>query len=152
MYFSVFFLLVTYLLLIFSKSKLSAKYNTYANDSYYYELKEDPNKLTYVTLNFDKITLSKYTRLVVETFAKKDSKDNPYLKMSVIADCLRISKESIFTGTNNFVTEKFETLLSGGTIREVIEENLTYNVLTSSEQNLWSLLYCRTSKVCKYST
>ena len=49
----------------------SAKYNTYANDSYYYELKEDPNKLTYATLNFDKITLSKYTRLVVETFADK---------------------------------------------------------------------------------
>ena len=49
----------------------SAKYKTYANDSYYYELKEDPNKLTYATLNFDKITLSKYTRLVVETFANK---------------------------------------------------------------------------------
>ena len=39
------------------------------------------------------------------------------------------------------VTEKFETLLNGGTISEAIEENLTYNVLTSSEQNLWSLLY-----------
>lgn len=49
----------------------SKKYNTYANDSYYYELKEDPNKLTYATLNFDKVTLSKYTRLVVETFKDK---------------------------------------------------------------------------------
>lgn len=39
------------------------------------------------------------------------------------------------------MTEKFETLLNGGTISEAIEENLTYNVLTSSEQNLWSLLY-----------
>ena len=49
----------------------SGKYYTYANDSYYYELKEDPSKLTYATLNFDKVTLSKYTRLVVETFANK---------------------------------------------------------------------------------
>ena len=49
----------------------SKKYNTYANDSYYYELKEDPNKLTYATLNLDKVTLSKYTRLVVETFKDK---------------------------------------------------------------------------------
>ena len=49
----------------------SPKYNTYANDSYYYELKEDPNKLTYATLNFSKATLSKYTRLVVETFKDK---------------------------------------------------------------------------------
>ena len=57
----------------------SPKYSTYANDSYYYNLKEDPNKLTYATLNFDKVTLSKYTRLVVETFvnekAAKDSKN-----------------------------------------------------------------------------
>ena len=163
-------------------------------------------------------------------------KDNEFLKFAVITGCLRITKESIFTGTNNFitdtisdnryneffgftqpevtklltdthceacaaviqkwydgyhfgnldiycpwdvlnyiqkvmatgtqepenfwehtsdnsvirtflertdfdVTEKFETLLNGGTISEAIEENLTYNVLTSSEQNLWSLLY-----------
>ena len=163
-------------------------------------------------------------------------KDNEFLKFAVITGCLRITKESIFTGTNNFitdtisdnryneffgftqqeitklltdthcescaadiqkwydgyrfgnldiycpwdvlnyiqkvmatgilepenfwehtsdnavirtflertdfdVTEKFETLMNGGTICETIEENLTYNVLTSSEQNLWSLLY-----------
>lgn len=163
-------------------------------------------------------------------------KDNVFLKFAVITGCLRITKESIFTGTNNFitdtisdnryneffgftqqeitklltdthcescaadiqkwydgyrfgnldiycpwdvlnyiqkvmatgilepenfwehtsdnavirtflertdfdVTEKFETLMNGGTICETIEENLTYNVLTSSEQNLWSLLY-----------
>ena len=39
------------------------------------------------------------------------------------------------------LTEKFETLLSGGYIKEEISENLTYNFLTSSEANLWSLLY-----------
>lgn len=163
-------------------------------------------------------------------------KDNEFLKFAVITGCLRITKESIFTGTNNFitdtisdnryneyfgfaqqevtklltdtqcedctsiiqkwydgyrfgnmdiycpwdvlnyiqkvkstgnktpenfwehtsdnavirtflertdfnVTEKFEALLNGGVIHEKIEENLTYNTLTSSEQNLWSLLY-----------
>ena len=163
-------------------------------------------------------------------------KDNQALKFAVVTGCLKIAKESIFTGTNNFVsetimssrlsecfgfvqcevnqiladagiegkaemmkkwydgyhfgnldiycpwdvlnyiqkvmatgtqepenfwehtsdnsvirtflertdfdvTEQFETLLNGGTISEAIEENLTYNVLTSSEQNLWSLLY-----------
>ena len=39
------------------------------------------------------------------------------------------------------VTEKFERLLAGESIREVITENLTYDMLTSSEENLWSLLY-----------
>lgn len=39
------------------------------------------------------------------------------------------------------VTEKFEILLSGGYIKEPILENLTYDFLTSSEENLWSILY-----------
>lgn len=39
------------------------------------------------------------------------------------------------------VTEKFERLLAGKSIRETITENLTYDMLTSSEENLWSLLY-----------
>lgn len=163
-------------------------------------------------------------------------KDNPSLQFAVVSGCLRITKESIFTGTNNFttdtisdrrydeyfgftnkevkrllldagleerlelvqqwydgyrfgdmdiycpwdvlnyvdralvqgmekpqnfwantsdnavigqfldrpdfdVTEKFETLLSGGYIIEAINESLTYDFLTSSEENLWSLLY-----------
>ena len=32
-------------------------------------------------------------------------KDNPALKFAVITGCLRIAKESIFTGTNNFVSD-----------------------------------------------
>ena len=163
-------------------------------------------------------------------------KDNPALQFAVLTGCLRISKESIFTGVNNFttdtisdnryneffgftegevkallntcehmeqletirewydgyrfgnleiycpwdvlnyvmklltedlhkpenfwehtsdnaiigsflertdfdVTEKFEILLNGGYIKEVITENLTYDFLTLSEENLWSLLY-----------
>lgn len=39
------------------------------------------------------------------------------------------------------VSEKFEILLSGGYIMETLEEKLTYDVLTSSEENLWTLLY-----------
>lgn len=163
-------------------------------------------------------------------------KDNPFLKLAVITGCLRVAKESIFTGTNNFVsdtisdtrlneyfgftqsevdqllrdteqtahaaeikewydgyhfgdfdvycpwdvmnhvenlllksdvtpqsywentsdnsiirtflnktnfdiTDKFEVLLSGGFIKESIEERLTYDTINSSEENLWSLLY-----------
>ena len=163
-------------------------------------------------------------------------KDNPAIKFAIVTGCLRIAKESIFTGTNNFVsdtitsselneffgftqkevngmladvdaegkadevkkwydgyhfgdydvycprdmmnylrdiqrhptaspvgywkntsdnaiirsfidyagsniTEKIETLLSGGYIIQHINENLTYDYLHSSEENLWSILY-----------
>lgn len=163
-------------------------------------------------------------------------KDNSFLKFAVITGCLKIAKESIFTGTNNFVsdsvsstrfeeffgftqenveklladaglerhaekmkkwydgyrfgdaavycpwdvmnyiydlqmneeaipvgywkntsdnaiirsfidhsgssiTRKLETLMAGGYISERIEENLTYDYLHSSEENLWSVLY-----------
>jgi len=163
-------------------------------------------------------------------------KGNPYLKFTVITGCLKISKESIFTGINNLATntitsdrfdegfgftgqevlkllsdagfadhadevrawydgyrfgnvdiycpwdvlnhvdallvnpevkpksywensssndviyrlfengslnanEKFETLLSGGCIREKITEELTYGTLEASEESLWSLLF-----------
>ena len=163
-------------------------------------------------------------------------KDNAALRFAVITGCLRIAKESIFTGTNNFVsdtissshlneyfgftqadvnqilrdadltdqaetvktwydgyhfgdldvycpwdvmnylrdlqrdpkakpasywkntsdnaiirsfidyteagiTQKLETLLTVGYIVQQIEENLTYDYLHSSEENLWSILY-----------
>ena len=32
-------------------------------------------------------------------------KDNPALRLAVIMGCLKIAKESIFTGTNNFVSD-----------------------------------------------
>lgn len=162
-------------------------------------------------------------------------KDNEFLAFAVITGCLRIAKESIFTGTNNFasysvldedfsgyfgfskdevekmlsaadredkaelikewydgyvfgdsylycpwdvvnymsalkkrenakpknywkntshngilltfvertdfdVTEKFETLLNGGTITQSISDELTYDSLHESEDNLWSVL------------
>ena len=163
-------------------------------------------------------------------------KDNPSLHFAVITGCLKIAKESIFTGTNNFVsdtitnsrlneyfgfvqhevdqlllsadftdkasamkewydgyhfgtfdvycpwdvmnyllelqrnpqaspvsywkntsdnaiirsfidyagssiTKKLETLMAGGSILQSVDENLTYDYLHSSEDNLWSLLY-----------
>ena len=49
--------------------------------------------------------------------------------------------ESFLKRTDFAVNKKFEILLDGGEIRETLEENITYHVLTSSEKNLWSLLY-----------
>ncbi|MCD8337802.1 MAG: ATP-binding protein [Lachnospiraceae bacterium] len=40
-----------------------------------------------------------------------------------------------------FVNDKFETLLSGRVIQERIREDLTYDIVYSSEDNLWSILY-----------
>ena len=39
------------------------------------------------------------------------------------------------------ITEKLEILLSGGYLKEHIDENLIYDYLHSSEENLWSVLY-----------
>ena len=38
------------------------------------------------------------------------------------------------------VADKFETLLNGGTITQTISDELTYDSLHSSEDNLWSVL------------
>ena len=173
---------------------------------------------------------------VIKTMLSTSLKDNASLRLAVVTGCLKIAKESIFTGTNNFVsdtitssrfneyfgftqrevdkilqdakacehaaqikewydgyhfggydiycpwdvmnfirdlqfdakaqpasywkntsdnaiirsfidcagssiTAKMETLLSGGYITERIEEDLTYDYLHSSEENLWSILY-----------
>ena len=178
-----------------------------------------------------------YSRMldVIKGILSSSLKDNEYLKFSVITGCLRIAKESIFTGTNNFVsysvlddwfsqyfgfsetevvamldmadrreaaeeikewydgyvfgrsylycpwdvinhisamrndktakpknywkntshngilltfvkrtdfdvTDKFEVLLNGGKIVQRISDELTYDTLHSSEDNLWSVL------------
>lgn len=39
------------------------------------------------------------------------------------------------------ITRKLETLMSGGCIIQRIDENLTYDYLHASEDNLWSMLY-----------
>lgn len=48
---------------------------------------------------------------------------------------------SAFVERTDFdVTEKFETLLNGGTITQSISDELTYDTLHASEDNLWSVL------------
>lgn len=44
-----------------------------------------------------------------------------------------------YEGTN--ITKKMEALLAGDYIIQTIDENLTYDYLHSSEENLWSILY-----------
>lgn len=173
---------------------------------------------------------------IVKTMMSTSLKDNLSLRFAVITGCLKIAKESVFTGTNNFVsdtitdsklneyfgftqeevaqilsdadavekrdcikewydgyhfgdfdvycpwdvmnylfdiqknsnmqpasywrntsdnaiirsfidyagssiTKKMETLLTGGSILQRVDENLTYDYLHSSEENLWSVLY-----------
>ncbi|MBQ9526073.1 MAG: AAA family ATPase [Fretibacterium sp.] len=173
---------------------------------------------------------------VVRSLFEYAVKTNPHLEFAVITGCLRIAKESIFTGTNNFasysilnedfsqyfgfthsevevllkaaglenraeiirawydgyifgnsavycpwdvanyvaaavrnpkawpknywnntshngvirsfidhtdyaVKSKFEELMNGGAIRTAISDELTYDLLYSSEQNFWSLLF-----------
>ena len=173
---------------------------------------------------------------IIKSMMTTSLKDNNTLRFAVITGCLRIAKESIFTGTNNFVSdtissshlneyfgftqadvdqilqdadltehadavkawydgyhfgdldvycpwdvmnylrdlqrdpkakpasywkntsdnaiirsfldyaegniaEKLETLMSGGCIVQKIREDLTYDYLHSSEENLWSILY-----------
>lgn len=173
---------------------------------------------------------------IIRSLLGRALKTNKFLKFAVVTGCLRISKESIFTGVNNFVTdaiagdsfneyigftpretaklledadlsdhaeeirqwydgyrfgnvevycpwavlnhvnalqndsdaepdnywantshngiiyhfinrklknvkEQFDTLMNGGVIITQIEKNLTYDYLTSSVKNFWSLLY-----------
>lgn len=173
---------------------------------------------------------------LIRSFLGMTWKTNPCLKFAVITGCLRIAKESIFTGANNFISrsiserwyhqyfgfttqeveqllkkaelfdhflelkkwydgylfggeeiycpwdvinhvsavikdpdrkpssywkdtshnaiirkfidkpeidvkDKFEILLAGGTIEETIQEDLTYDMVNSTEENLWSILY-----------
>lgn len=179
-----------------------------------------------------------YTEImnIIKPLLSTSLKDNPILCFALITGCLRIAKESVFTGTNNFIsdsivrsnlkesfgftqievdklladanaeayadtirtwydgyhfdtadvycpwdvisylydlqrnpqakpvsywrntsdnsiirsfidyassniTEKLETLLSGGFIVQKVDDSLTYDYLHSSEDNLWSILY-----------
>ena len=42
---------------------------------------------------------------VIKTMMSTALKDNPALQLAVVTGCLRIAKESIFTGINNFVSD-----------------------------------------------
>ena len=42
---------------------------------------------------------------VLKTMLSISLKDNSVLELAVVTGCLKIAKESIFTGTNNFVSD-----------------------------------------------
>lgn len=72
-------------------------------------------------------------RLMLDERAKpagywKNSSDNGIIRMFID-----------FAG--EAIARKLETLLSGGYVVQKVEEELTYNELLSSEENLWSMLY-----------
>ena len=55
----------------------SGAYDTYATNSQYVTLSVNPNELTYATMNFTSLSLSKYTRLEIATYpTEADAKDN----------------------------------------------------------------------------
>ena len=61
-------------------------------------------------------------------------KDNKYLKMAVITGCMQVSKESIFTGANNFVSNTISKGIFNeyfGFTNKEVEELLEYTVFTS---------------------
>ena len=71
---------------------------------------------------------------VIGTMMSQALKDNASLKFSVITGCLRISKESIFTGTNNFVAdtiadERFSSFFgfTDEEVRTLLFETISYH-------------------------
>ncbi len=67
---------------------------------------------------------------------RKDAKPKNYWKFTSHNGILLTFVER----TDFDVTEKFETLLNGGTITQSIFDALTYDTLYASEDNLWSVL------------
>ena len=55
----------------------SGNYSVYVNDSKTIALNVNPSELTYATLNFSKIQLSQYTKLVIETYGNKGCTGSP---------------------------------------------------------------------------
>ena len=50
---------------------------------------------------------------VMKTVMSTSLKDNPSLEFAVVTGCLKIAKESIFTGTNNFVSDNITDIAHG---------------------------------------
>ena len=48
---------------------------------------------------------------------------------------------SFIDAAGSDITQKLEILMAGGVIVQRVDENLTYDLIHSSEDNLWSLLY-----------
>lgn len=100
---------------------------------------------------------------LIRTMLGNALKTNNSLKFAVLTGCLRITKESVFTGLNNFkiysntsgnaIVRRFidmagaqtrnemEDLIAGKSISKDIHQELTYNELDQSIENLWSVLF-----------
>ena len=108
--------------------------------------------------------------LLIRNMFEQVLKTNDSLFFAVLTGCLRVARESIFTGLNNFkilsvTTVRFdeyfgfldrevqemlqyyglakgelEELISGGTVTKEIHEELTYNRLYESMDHIWSIL------------
>ena len=70
---------------------------------------------------------------------QRDPKATPISYWKNTSDNAIIRSFIDYAGSN--ITKKFETLLAGGCIVQCVDENLTYDILYSSEDNLWSMLY-----------
>ena len=84
-------------------------------------------------------------------------KTNSSLEFAVLTGCLRISKESIFTGMNNleiisilnknydeyfgFTEEEIEALIEGKTIEKPIHEDITCDEVYKTMDNLWKFMF-----------
>ena len=69
-------------------------------------------------------------------------KTNPYLEKCVITGCLRISKESIFTGLNNLkYGYRNPTGFRQWVVHKRVHEEITYGDIHESEENLWNFLF-----------
>ena len=74
---------------------------------------------------------------LLELQRKPDAKPLSYWKNTSDNAIIR----SFIDYAGSSITQKLETLLSGGYIVQQVDENLTYDYLHSSEENLWSILY-----------
>ena len=74
---------------------------------------------------------------VLDLQRKPDAKPLSYWKNTSDNAIIR----SFIDYAGSSITQKLETLLSGGYIVQQVDENLTYDYLHSSEDNLWSMLY-----------
>lgn len=70
---------------------------------------------------------------------QRDPKATPISYWKNTSDNAIIRSFIDYAGSN--ITKKFETLLAGGCIVQCVDENLTYDILYLSEDNLWSMLY-----------
>ncbi len=75
----------------------------------------------------------------IRTLFESALKTNSSLAFAVITGCLRISKESIFTGLNNL--KIISTLIEGKTLIKPIHEDITYDEVYQTMDNLWNFMF-----------